>query len=218
MKNVIFIAPPAAGKGTISDILEQNYGYSHLSTGDLLREEISSGSELGKEIDKVITSGGLVSDEVVIELVSQKLNTTLKGKSFILDGFPRTLNQAEKLDEMLVTLGVTNNMVAYLDISLDVALKRVLGRVICPQCKRSYNIYFENLKSKSDNICDYCNVELLKRNDDTEETFKKRFNSYLDNASDIIDFYKNKGIFKSFKTDGSPEEITAEIVKEARND
>ena len=154
----------------------------------------------------------------MIKLVRERLKSLESNKPFILEGFPRTIVQAEKLDEMLVTLGVTNNMVAYLDISLDVALKRVLGRVICPQCKRSYNIYFENLKSKSDNICDYCNVELLKRNDDTEETFKKRFNSYLDNASDIIDFYKNKGIFKSFKTDGSPEEITAEIVKEARND
>ena len=217
MKNIIFIAPPAAGKGTISDILVKDYNYEHLSTGDLLREEIKSGSSFGQEINDIISKGELVSDEIVIKLVTEKLNL-LKDKAFILDGFPRTLNQAIKLDEMLITLGVTNNLVAYLDIDLDTALKRVLGRVICPKCKRSYNVYNEGLKPKNENICDDCNVLLEKRSDDTEETFKVRFNSYLENVNPIIEYYKEKGIYKSFLANGDPKELAVNIIKEANND
>ncbi len=217
MKNIIFIAPPAAGKGTISDILVKDYNYEHLSTGDLLREEIKSGSSFGQEINDIISKGELVSDEIVIKLVTEKLNF-LKDKAFILDGFPRTLNQAIKLDEMLITLGVTNNLVAYLDIDLDTALKRVLGRVICPKCKRSYNVYNEGLKPKNENICDDCNVLLEKRSDDTEETFKVRFNSYLENVNPIIEYYKEKGIYKSFLANGDPKELAVNIIKEANND
>lgn len=216
MKNIIFIAPPAAGKGTVSDYLVKNYNYYHLSTGDLLRAEINSGSELGREINDIITKGELVSDELVIQLVNDKLKTF--DGPFILDGFPRTLNQAQKLDEMLITLGVTNNLVAYLDISLEDALKRVLGRVICPKCKRSYHLYNAEVKPLKDNFCDDCNIELEKRSDDTEETFKVRFNSYLENVSAIIDYYKEKGIFKSFNALNTPDSISESIIKEANND
>lgn len=194
MKNIIFIAPPAAGKGTVSDYLVKNYNYEHLSTGDLLRDEIKTGSALGQEIDKIISNGALVSDELIIELVSEKLNTLDSSKPFILDGFPRTITQAEKLDEMLITKGVTNNVVIYLDIDMDSAAKRVLGRIICPKCKRSYNLETQDLKPKKDNICDDCGVALEKRSDDNEETFKVRFTSYLDNTTPIIDYYTNKGL------------------------
>jgi len=217
MKNIIFIAPPAAGKGTVSDYLVKNYNYEHLSTGDLLREVIKSGSDFGREIDKIISSGNLVSDEIIIKLVQDKLES-LASKPFILDGFPRTLNQAKSLDDMLVTLGVTNNIAVYLDIDLDEALKRVLGRITCPKCKRSYNKNIDKLMPVNGNICDDCKVELESRSDDNEETFKVRFNTYLENTSPIIDYYKEKGILKSFDVRREPNEICEDIFKEANND
>ncbi|MDE5539605.1 MAG: nucleoside monophosphate kinase [Bacilli bacterium] len=218
MKNIIFIAPPAAGKGTVSDYLVKNYNYEHLSTGDLLREVIKSGSEFGQEIDKIISSGALVSDDIIIKLVSDKLESLDDAKPFILDGFPRTLNQAHKLNEMLISAEVTNNVAIYLDINLEEAMKRVLGRITCPKCKRSYNVNIEKLKPINDNLCDDCGVELESRNDDNEETFKVRFNTYLENTSPIIDYYKAQGILKSFDVRREPNVICEDILGEVKND
>ena len=215
MNNIIFIAPPAAGKGTVSDYLVRNYNYKHLSTGDLLRNEIKSGTVLGKEIDKIISGGNLVSDELIIKLVQQELNNIDKDKPFILDGFPRTLNQAQKLDEMLITLGVTNNVVIYLDININDALKRVLSRVVCPKCKRSYNLINGVLKPKLENTCDDCNIELERRSDDNEETFKVRFNSYLNNTSPIIDYYDKKGLLVNVNATDNLEVIFENVVSAA---
>lgn len=218
MKNIIFIAPPAAGKGTVSDYLVKNYNYEHLSTGDLLREVINSGSEFGKEIESIISQGKLVSDEVIIKLVSDKLNTMPEDKPFILDGFPRTLSQAQSLDEMLATHNITNIMAAFLDIDLDTAMARVLGRIICPKCQKSYNLHFEEIKPKKDNICDDCGVELVNRSDDNEETFKVRFSTYLENTSPIIDYYEKKGVLKTFDVRRDVASVCKDISLEAEND
>ena len=218
MRNIIFIAPPAAGKGTVSDFLIKNYNYEHLSTGDLLRDEIKSGSELGKEIDSIISGGNLVSDELIVRLMQEKINMININKPFILDGFPRTLVQAKKLDEMLITLGVTNNIAIYLEIGIEEATKRILGRIVCPKCKRSYNLFNEGLKPKLENTCDDCGVELEKRSDDNEETFKVRFNSYLKNTSPILDYYKDKHLLVSVDATSGLSNMLEEIIKEAKND
>ena len=152
MKNIIFIAPPAAGKGTVSEYLVKNYGYEHLSTGDLLRDEIKSGSELGNQINELITKGNLVNDELITELVSDKLKNLESGKPFILDGFPRTLPQALSLEEIFKKYNITNNIVIYLNIKEEQALKRVMGRVICSKCKKTYNLNNDNLKPKINDI------------------------------------------------------------------
>lgn len=212
MKNIIFIAPPAAGKGTVSDYLVKNFNYEHISTGDLLRDEIKSGSELGREIDALISKGNLVSDELIIRLVDEKLNSLDTTKPFILDGFPRTINQAQKLDKMLITRGVTNNVVIYLDIDMETATKRAIGRISCPKCKRTYNLFSEDLKPVNANLCDDCGVELEKRSDDTEETFKIRFNTYLDNTSPIIDYYQNKNLLVKVSATKPLEEIFSDVV------
>lgn len=215
MKNIIFIAPPAAGKGTISDYLVKNYNYVHLSTGDLLRTEVSLGTLLGKEIDELITKGKLVSDDLIISLVNNEL-TKLNGRLFILDGFPRTLGQARKLDQMLASLGVTNNVVIYLDIDVEEASKRALGRVICPNCKRSYHLYNEGFKPLNDNLCDDCNTVLEKRSDDTEATFKNRFLSYLTNTGPVIDYYKKQNrLVKISINDKSITDVIKEVIKVA---
>lgn len=212
MKNVIFIAPPAAGKGTISDYLVKNFDYVHLSTGDMLRNEVASGSLLGKEIDALISKGALVSDELIIKLVESKLKNELFGKLFILDGFPRTLPQAEKLDEMLISMGVTNNVVIYLDVTLEEATKRAVGRIVCPKCSRSYNVYYKEASPLVEGICDDCGVALEKRSDDTEETFKKRYQTYLDSTSPIINYYKQKGILESINVMRTQNEVAKDIL------
>lgn len=207
MKNVIFIAPPAAGKGTQSERL-MKIGYEHISTGDMLREEINKNTVLGKEINEIITKGKLVSDELVFELITNKI--TNLSKPFILDGFPRTINQAKLLDELFQKLNITNYEVVYLDVSLDVALKRALGRLTC-SCGSSYNIYNENLKPKLENICDKCGKVLVKRNDDNEESFKVRFETFLNNIEPIKDFYREKDRLHVIDTMLSTEEVTDRI-------
>lgn len=207
MKSVIFIAPPAAGKGTQSSRLE-DLGYIHISTGDMLREEISSGSKLGMEIKEIIDKGNLVSDELVYELIKNKLNNITK--PFILDGYPRTLTQAESLDNLLQELNLNNYEVIYLDLPFEEALKRALGRLTC-SCGASYNIYYENLAPKEEGICDKCGKELTKRCDDNEESFKVRFDTFINNTKPIKEYYENKNKLHIIDALASNEEITDKI-------
>ena len=186
MKNIIFIAPPAAGKGTQSNMLKEKFGYNHISTGDMLREAINSGSEIGKEVKNIIDKGELVSDDLIIKLVKDKL-TSLKGKPFILDGFPRTLNQAKSLDEILTD----DYIVIYLDLAESEAINRITGRLTC-NCGKSYNVNIDKLKPKVDGICDNCGSILIKRDDDNVESFKVRFKTFLDNTDSILKYYEDK--------------------------
>lgn len=186
MKNIIFIAPPAAGKGTQSNMLKEKFGYNHISTGDMLREAINSGSEIGKEVKNIIDKGELVSDDLIIKLVKDKLTST-DGKPFILDGFPRTLNQAKSLDEILTD----DYIVIYLDLAESEAINRITGRLTC-NCGKSYNVNIEELKPKVDGICDNCGSILIKRDDDNVESFKVRFKTFLDNTDSILKYYEDK--------------------------
>ena len=186
MKNIIFIAPPAAGKGTQSNMLKEKFGYNHISTGDMLREAINSGSEIGTEVKNIIDKGELVSDDLIIKLVKDKL-TSLKGKPFILDGFPRTLNQAESLDKILTD----DYIVIYLDLDESEAINRITGRLTC-NCGKSYNVNIDKLKPKVDGICDNCGSILIKRDDDNVESFKVRFKTFLDNTDSILKYYEDK--------------------------
>ncbi len=188
MKNVIFIAPPAAGKGTQSIKLKE-MGYIHIATGDMLREEVKSQSELGKEIDAIMQKGGLVNDEIVFELIKKKLINL--HSPFILDGFPRSLKQANLLDELFKELEINNYEVIYLDITLEEALKRALGRLTC-SCGASYNIYFKELMPKVDGICDKCGNVLVQRKDDNENSFKIRFENFLDSTLPVREYYQHK--------------------------
>lgn len=186
MKNIIFIAPPAAGKGTQSNMLKEKFGYNHISTGDMLREAINSGSEIGAEVKNIIDKGELVGDDLIIKLVKDKL-TSLKGKPFILDGFPRTLNQAESLDKILTD----DYIVIYLDLDESEAINRITGRLTC-NCGKSYNVNIDKLKPKVDGICDNCGSILIKRDDDNVESFKVRFKTFLDNTDSILKYYEDK--------------------------
>ena len=187
--NIIFIAPPAAGKGTLSDKLVTKYGYKHLSTGDLLRAEIKKENDLGKKIEEIISRGELVSDDIITELLKNELKS-IEGK-FILDGYPRNIAQAETLKGIFNELNIENYVTIYLDLEEELAMKRALGRVICGGCGASYNTYFENFMPKNEGICDKCGSELKHRSDDTEETFKKRFSTYVEVTSPVLDYYRD---------------------------
>ena len=168
MKNVIFIAPPAAGKGTISNMLK-TLGYEHISMGDLLREEIAKNSSIGLKVKDIMSSGKLISDDIVYEVLSKKFVNL--DNPFILDGFPRTLNQAKLLDDLFSKLNISDYKVIYLDIKVEEALKRALSRLTC-KCGLSYNTEFKELSPKIAGICDVCHSKLEKRSDDNEESLK----------------------------------------------
>ena len=212
MKNIIFIAPPAAGKGTQSQMLKEKFGYVHISTGDLLRAEIASGSELGCEVKNIIDKGNLVSDELMIDIIKSKL-TEIKGKPFILDGFPRTLNQAESLDGILDD----NYETIYLELSREDAVKRIEGRLTC-SCGKSYNMNDEALKPKVAGICDICGKELVKRDDDNAQAFIVRYDNFLNNTKVLIDYYKNKNKLHIVDVNRNINDIFEDISRIVAND
>lgn len=209
MKNIIFIAPPAAGKGTQSELLISKYGYEHISTGDLLRNEIKSGSDLGKELDSVMKSGSLISDEIVNRLLINALSNI--SKPFILDGYPRTISQALKLDEILASLNKSVDVVVYLDVEEELAMKRATGRLSCKSCNRIYHKYFS--KPRVDGICDDCGSSLISRADDTPDTFKVRYDTYMSNTKPLLDFYSNKNILVKVDANKEADETFSEIEK-----
>ena len=192
MKNILFIAPPAAGKGTFSDLLKQKYGYVHISTGDLLREEVKSGSDLGKELSEIMASGKLVSDELIKKMLENKLKTINKDTPFIMDGYPRTLKQVNDYEEILEELGLDIGKAIYLKIDKETGLKRVLGRLTCPKCKKGYNKLTGYNMPKVEWICDDCKVELESRKDDTEEAYGARYDTYMNETKPVIDYFKSK--------------------------
>ena len=192
--NIILLAPPAAGKGTEAQILTQEYSIPQISTGDLLREASKNDDKLSNEIRNIMEQGKLVSDEIIIELIKNRINKEDCKNGYILDGFPRTINQAKKYDDMLNEIDNKIDYVFALDIDKDLAASRIVGRRTCPKCNRIYNINTESLKPKVDNLCDDCNVELTHRKDDNAETYEKRYNAYLEETAPLIEYYEKKNV------------------------
>ncbi len=180
MKNIIFIAPPAAGKGTQAKLLAEKYNIPHISTGDLLREEIAKSTDLGLKIENIMETGALVSDEIITELLKKRLVKSDCDNGYILDGYPRNLEQAKIYDELLKEINRELGIVIFLDIDRELAMKRTLSRIICSNCGTSYNLIVESLKPKKANVCDKCNSDLKVRSDDNEKTFINRFNTYVE--------------------------------------
>lgn len=213
MKNVIFLAPPAAGKGTLSEMLVEKYGYGHISTGDLLREEIKNGTEIGRQAEGLMKEGKFVSDDVIIKLISNRITKPDCENGYILDGFPRTVNQAEKYDELLNNLNKDLGIVIYINIDKEMAMKRACSRITCPNCGRIYNKYSNEMKPKVEGICDDCGEKLVQRQDDSEETFIKRFDEYVEKTMPLYDYYNNKGILKVINAHESKFDTFDDAVK-----
>lgn len=211
MKNVIFIAPPAAGKGTFSDYLEKKYNYIHVSTGDLFREKIKDGTKEAQELDEILKSGQLVDDERTFKLLKDKLITLRSSENFIIEGLPRTLQQAKVLDIILQDLNFKDYVVIYISIDSEILKKRMTGRRICADCGKTYNIYFEQFKPQKENYCDECSSNLIQRKDDNDESFKVRYGIFERNFEPIMSYYQEQNHLKTI--DNSNENHT-EALKE----
>ena len=194
MKNIIFIAPPAAGKGTQSILLREKYNLAHISTGDLLREASLEDSERGQYILNCLKEGNLVSDDITIELLIERLSKDDCKNGYILDGFPRTVEQAIQYETILKNLNKELGVVIFLDIPKEIALKRIVGRQVCPSCGAVYNDQIDISKPKIQNICDICGHELQKRKDDNETTFNIRFETYMKKTEPLIKHYEELGV------------------------
>lgn len=210
MKNIILLAAPAAGKGTLASVLKDVYKIPHISTGDLLREYSKEDSPLGKEISEKLSKGHLISNDLVYELLEKKLRSKDCAEGFILDGFPRTVEQAIEYENILEKLNYDLGKVILLDVHKDILKDRIVGRRLCKDCGTIYNI--ATTKPKKEDVCDLCGGSLYQRSDDNEESFETRYQTYLEKTQPLIDYYKEKGIL--YTVDGSKDkEYTFEQVK-----
>jgi len=206
---IVLLGAPGAGKGTQAKKLVDKYGIPQISTGDILRKAVADGTPLGKEAKAYMDKGELVPDSVVIGLVKERLSQDDCKKGFILDGFPRNTAQAEVLDKVLEEAGIPLQVALSVDVDMDILMKRLTGRRTCRQCGQMYNIYFS--PSQKEGVCDKCGGELYQRDDDKEETIRKRLEVYEAQTAPLIEYYKNKGILKSVEGTGEIDEIFAKI-------
>lgn len=204
--NLVFLGYPGSGKGTQAKILSERRNFAHLSTGDLFREEIAKGSELGKKVKDIISSGKLVSDAVVLEVIENKIGS-LK-QDVIFDGFPRTVDQAEGLDKMLEKYSRQVDAVLFFEIEEKEVVRRLSARRSC-SCGKIYNI-LTNPPSK-EGKCDSCGSDLFTREDDKPEVIAKRIEVYKDLTSPLISYYRTQGLFHIVNADRPSEEVYAEI-------
>ena len=190
--NLLIMGAPGAGKGTMSNQLVEKYGVTHISTGDMLRSAIAEGTPVGKKAKEFMDAGKLVPDTIIHDLIVERLSKDDIAKGFLLDGYPRTLVQAEDLNEILVSLSKKIDAVINLNVDEDILLKRITGRRSCPNCGEIYNIYFK--APKAENKCDKCGNDLSMRKDDNAESLKTRLEAYHDNAQPILEYYQKMGI------------------------
>jgi adenylate kinase len=202
---LVFLGAPGAGKGTQAKKLVEKYGIPQISTGDLLRAAVAQGTALGKEAKSYMDRGELVPDQVVLGMVKERISQDDCKKGFILDGFPRNVAQAEALDKMLAEMNIPLDLALNIDVPFEDLMKRLTGRRTCKSCGQMYNIYYS--PPKVEGKCDKCGGDLFQRDDDKEETIKKRLDVYKAQTEPLIDYYSKKGILKSVSGTGSIDEI-----------
>jgi len=206
---LVLLGPPGAGKGTQAGLLIKAYDLLHISTGDMLREAIKEGTQVGKRVEDYMNKGELVPDEIVTEVVIDRMAKPDAVGGVILDGYPRTRVQAESLDKSLGEKDQTLSMVLYFKTSEEVAVSRLSGRRVCPECGKNYHVI--NIPPKQEGICDTCDKELFLREDDKPETVKNRLAVYEQSTKDLIDYYQEKGLLREVDGDMTAEKLFDEI-------
>ena len=207
--NVIFLAVQGARKGTFAKKLQDKYGYAHISTGDMFRDAIKAQTELGKLAQNYINEGHLVPDEVTIGLVKERLSQKDCADGFLLDGFPRTLPQAEALSELTKEISREIDVVINLDCDNDELVRRISGRRVCKNCGAPYHI--QSMKPKVEGVCDLCGGPLYQRKDDNEESLKVRLGHYVSETKPLLDYYANLGLLESFNSLTGKEALFDEV-------
>jgi adenylate kinase len=203
---LVFLGPPGAGKGTQAKLLSQRMGFLHLSTGDLLREAVKNQTPLGKKAKEYMDRGELVPDELIVQLIEE---TMPKDGNVILDGFPRTVNQALALEEMLKGKGEKISKVLFFDVPDEVIIDRLSGRRVCSKCGAVYHVKYN--PPKVEGVCDLCGGSLVQRDDDKEEVVKKRLEVYRKQTQPLIEFYQDRGIIYRLDAEKGVEELFEEV-------
>ncbi len=211
MLRTILLGPPGAGKGTQAVKIVEKYNIPHISTGDIFRENIKNQTELGKRAKAYMDRGELVPDELVVEIATDRLTKDDCKNGFLLDGFPRTIFQAEKLDEFLAQRGEKIDKVINIDVEKDALVKRITGRRVCKSCGASYHVV--NIPPKKDGICDLCSGELIQRADDTEETVLNRIDVYNKQTKPLVDYYDKAGVIINIDGNKDLDDVLADIIK-----
>ena len=208
--NIVLLGPPGAGKGTQAARIVEKYGVPHISTGDIFRANIKAGTELGKRAQEYMNRGELVPDELVVEIATDRLAADDCKEGFLLDGFPRTVFQAEKLDEFLASKGRKIEHVLNIEVGRDDLMARLTGRRVCKSCGASFHVV--NSPPKQEGICDNCGAELVQRADDNEETASNRIEVYNRETKPLIDYYEKAGNIVNIDGGKAAEEVFAAIA------
>jgi adenylate kinase len=204
---LVLVGCPGAGKGTQAKKLSKHYGIAHISTGDLLRDQIARGTELGKKVSKIMEEGGLVSDEIVSAMLAERIKEDDCKNGYILDGYPRNLAQAEGLEAITGPL----DKVVCIEVEDSIIVDRMTGRRSCPECKAMYHVKYN--PPKTEGVCDACGTALIQRKDDNEETVVNRLKVYHDTTAPLIEYYGNKGILATVNGVGDIDEIFSGVCK-----
>ena len=207
---LIFLGPPGVGKGTQAEFVAKEFGIPKLSTGDLLRDSVQKKTTLGLKAKEFMDRGELVPDEVVIGLVREKLNSAECQNGFLLDGFPRTVPQADQLEILLNSKGDGLDRVLYFTLPKNEIVKRISGRRSCPQCKAVYHV--QAIPPKKNGICDVCGADLIQRNDDKPETIESRLGVYHEQTAPLIEYYKAKNVLSELEGSGAVNDVQRRLL------
>lgn len=210
--NILLLGPPGAGKGTQAERIKKEFGLAHISTGDMLREAVAQGTDMGLKAKGFMDAGDLVPDEVVIGIVAERLAQPDCGGGFLLDGFPRSLIQAQELDQALEAGGKKITLALAIIVEEKELVKRLTGRRLCRECARPYHVAFK--PPATQDICDECGGGLYQRSDDTEETVRNRLDVYRRQTEPLIDYYRSQGVLAEIAGVGHPDEIYKKIEEE----
>ena len=208
---LVLIGAPGSGKGTQAEKLSSYFKIKAVSLGDILRGEVKNNTDLGKKVEKYMLEGVLVPDEVVAEVIDKNLSK----QGFILDGFPRNLQQVEMLDKILANKGISLDKVIYFDVSQQKVIERLSGRRICKNCGALYHI--KTMPPRKEGICDKCGGELIMRKDDNEDTIRKRWQVFIENSLPMVEDYRTKGILLEINAEFDKEKVFEDIVNSLKN-
>ncbi|MFP4615871.1 MAG: adenylate kinase [Thiohalorhabdus sp.] len=211
MTRLVLLGPPGAGKGTQGQMLSQRLGIPQIATGDILRNAVATGTDIGRKAKSYMDAGDLVPDEIMVEIIRERLQEADARNGYILDGFPRTVAQAEALDEMLEAIGQRLDLVVHVDVENETLVERLSGRLICRDCGATYHVRFH--PPAKDRVCDECGGELYQREDDKEETVRSRLEVFAERTQPLVDYYRQQGIYHKVDGDREPETVLGDILR-----